>query len=71
MINTIKEHQYYRELRDDKCDRCGDPAFIRAVKLINGRLLELLLCGHHFKLAAYKLGLEDWWIQNDQITNKE
>lgn len=69
MINTIqKEHQYYRKLEkiSDRCDRCGATAYIRAVKLVNGQLLELLLCSHHFKPAAYQLGRDDWWIQNDQ-----
>lgn len=67
MVNTIeKEHIYYRELKkiDDRCDRCGAEASHRAIKLIDNDLLEILLCGHHFRANSYKLGYDDWLIQN-------
>lgn len=66
MIYTVeKEHQYYRELKktDDRCDRCGAEAYNRAIKLIDDKLLEVLLCGHHFRSSSYKLGLDGWLIQ--------
>lgn len=68
MVDTIaKEHAYYRELQQiDRCDRCSASAYFRAIKLIDGKLLELLLCGHHFRDSSYKLGLDDWLIQNKE-----
>lgn len=66
MVYTIeKEHIYYRELKKthDRCDRCGAEASHRAIKLIEEKLLEILLCGHHFRASSYKLGLNDWLIQ--------
>ncbi len=66
MLYTIeKEHQHYRELikTDDRCDRCGAEAYHRAVKTIDEKLLEVLLCGHHFRSNSYELGLNGWLIQ--------
>lgn len=67
MVYTIeKEHVFYRELKktDDRCDRCGVEANYRAIKMIDEELLEILLCGHHFRANSYKLGLGEWLIQN-------
>lgn len=67
MVYTIeREHVYYRELKktDDRCDRCGAEASHRAIKLNGKKLLEVLLCGHHFRSNSYKLGLDGWLIQN-------
>lgn len=66
MLYTIeKEHQHYRELikTDDRCDKCGAEAYHRAVKTIDEKLLEVLLCGHHFRSNSYELGLNGWLIQ--------
>ena len=66
MVYTIeKEHAHYRELKksNDRCDRCGVEATFRAIKLIDKKLLEVLLCGHHFRANSYKLGLDGWLIQ--------
>ncbi len=66
MLYTIeKEHQHYRELikTDDRCDRCGAEAYHRAIKTIDEQLLEILLCGHHFRSNSYELGLNGWLIQ--------
>jgi len=68
MINTIeKEHAFYRKLEqlNDRCDRCGVRALFRAIKLADNQLLELLLCGHHFKTSSYNLGLDGWLIQSE------
>ncbi len=66
MYTVEKEHQHYRELKktDDRCDRCGVEAQHRAIKLIDDRLLEILLCGHHFRSNSYELGLNGWLIQS-------
>jgi len=68
MVYTIeKQHIYYRKLKktDDRCDWCGAEASHRAIKMVENKLLELLLCGHHFRANSYKLGLDDWLIQNE------
>lgn len=66
MITMAKEHEYYRKLErsNDFCDRCGVPAAFRVVKL-DEKVLELLLCGHHFKVNSYDLGLGGWLIQSE------
>lgn len=69
MVHTIeKQHAYYRKLTktDDRCDRCGAAASHRAIKTIDKELLEILLCGHHFRANSYKLGLDEWLIQNEE-----
>lgn len=68
MVYTIdKEHIYYRELKksEDRCDRCGAEAIYRAIKSVESKTLEILLCGHHFRSSSYKLGLDEWLIQNN------
>lgn len=40
--------------RQDRCDRCGAQAFVRAT-LPTGDGLELLFCGHHFRAHELKL----------------
>lgn len=68
MVNTIaQEHAFYRKLEklNDRCDRCGASVYFRAIKLIDDKLLELLLCGHHFNASSYKLGLDGWLIQDN------
>lgn len=52
----------------DRCDRCPAQAFAVASKSVDGALLELMFCGHHFKKAAYNLGLTGWNVQDN--TNK-
>lgn len=68
MVNTFaKEHKFYRELEklNDRCDRCSAAAIIRAIKVSSDDLLELLLCGHHFRTNSYGLGLDGWLIQSE------
>jgi len=68
MVDTFtEEHTYYRRLEklNDRCDRCGAAASIRAVKIADDNLLELLLCGHHFRENSYGLGLDGWLIQSE------
>jgi ribosomal protein S14 len=67
VTNTIvRENPLYRKLErgSDRCDRCSAPANFRAVKA-NDVLLELLLCGHHFREHSYGLGLDGWSIQTE------
>ncbi|WP_448630409.1 DUF7455 domain-containing protein [Cellulomonas soli] len=40
--------------RQDRCDRCGAQAFVRAT-LPAADGLELLFCGHHFRAHELKL----------------
>lgn len=59
----------YRELTlRDRCDRCGESsqAFVRAVKLIDGNELELLLCGHHFTKHEPEMIASGWFIQDER-----
>jgi ribosomal protein S14 len=67
---TVKdvERQQSELKADDRCDRCSAQAFALAVKTIDGQLLNLMFCGHHFKKAAYKLGFENWSI-TDKTSN--
>jgi hypothetical protein len=68
MVNTFaEEHVYYRKLErlNDRCDRCNAAATHRAVKFDGSNLLELLLCGHHFRANSYGLGLDGWLIQSE------
>lgn len=50
---------------EDRCDRCSAQAFAKAAKTIDGQLLELMFCGHHFKESAYKLGFDKWSITDE------
>ena len=40
--------------RQDRCDRCGAQAFVKAT-LPSADRMELLFCGHHFRAHELKL----------------
>ena len=77
MENTLVKEQspYYRPLQlADRCDRCGEcsQAFVRVVKVIDGKEEELLFCGHHFNRYEPELVANGWLVQDErnQINSK-
>lgn len=63
------ENDFYRELiLADRCDRCGESsqAFARAVKVINGKSMELFFCGHHFAENEPSLVAQEFYIQDER-----
>jgi hypothetical protein len=54
-VTTIEPTVTPAELtRQDRCDRCGAQAFVRAT-LPSADGMELLFCGHHFRAHELKL----------------
>lgn len=54
----------------DRCDRCPNScsqAFVRVVKVIDGREYDLLLCGHHFNEHEPKLIAAAWLVQDERL----
>lgn len=52
---TVDLHTTAAELtRQDRCDRCGAQAYVKAT-LPTADGLELLFCGHHFRAHELKL----------------
>lgn len=51
--------------RQDRCDRCGAQAFVRAT-LPTADGLELLFCGHHFRAHEPKLVAAGATIQDER-----
>jgi hypothetical protein len=52
---------------DDRCDRCGAQAYVRA-RLEGGS--ELMLCGHHARMHGAKLReiSVDWWDETWKLS---
>lgn len=60
---------HYRELiLADRCDRCGESsqAFVRVVKEIDDKQVELLFCGHHFNRYEVTLVASGWLVQDER-----
>ena len=51
--------------RQDRCDRCGAQAFVKAT-LPTADGLELLFCGHHFRAHELKLVAAGATIQDER-----
>jgi hypothetical protein len=51
--------------RQDRCDRCGAQAFVRAT-LPTADGMELLFCGHHFRAHELKLVAAGAAIQDER-----
>ncbi|WP_421734962.1 DUF7455 domain-containing protein [Cellulomonas sp.] len=51
--------------RQDRCDRCGAQAFVRAT-LPTADGMELLFCGHHFRAHELKLVAAGATIQDER-----
>ncbi|WP_456823604.1 DUF7455 domain-containing protein [Cellulomonas sp. P5_E12] len=51
--------------RQDRCDRCGAQAFVKAT-LPSADGLELLFCGHHFRAHELKLVAAGATIQDER-----
>lgn len=51
--------------RQDRCDRCGAQAFVKAT-LPAADGLELLFCGHHFRAHELKLVAAGATIQDER-----
>lgn len=50
---------------DDRCDRCRGTAIYAAQKIVDGRLLEVLFCEHHYREHSDKLFEEEWAVLNN------
>lgn len=48
---------------DDRCDKCGAQAFVRAISRENGSR-DLLFCGHHFRAHEMALVMGGWIIED-------
>jgi len=51
--------------RQDRCDRCGAQAYVRAT-LPSADGLQLLFCGHHFRAHELKLVAAGATIQDER-----
>ncbi|WP_315094826.1 hypothetical protein [uncultured Cellulomonas sp.] len=51
--------------RQDRCDRCGAPAYVKAT-LPTADGMELLFCGHHFRAHELKLVAAGATIQDER-----
>jgi hypothetical protein len=51
--------------RQDRCDRCGAQAFVKATIPSAGGM-ELLFCGHHFRAHELKLVAAGATIQDER-----
>ena len=51
--------------RQDRCDRCGAQAFVKAT-LPSADGMELLFCGHHFRAHELKLVAAGATIQDER-----
>ena len=51
--------------RQDRCDRCGAQAFVKAT-LPTADGMELLFCGHHFRAHELKLVAAGATIQDER-----
>lgn len=51
--------------RQDRCDRCGAQAYVRAT-LPSADGMELLFCGHHFRAHELKLVAAGATIQDER-----
>lgn len=49
----------------DRCDRCGAQAFVRAAILTVNGAVDLLFCGHHYRVTAEKLATVAVRIQDE------
>lgn len=68
MNDTIEAvPEFHREiLVADRCDRCSAQAFSRVVKVLDDKIVDLLLCGHHFAKAEKELNSTGWYIQDER-----
>lgn len=72
---TVATSQPVTLTRQDRCDRCGAQAFVRAT--LPGDGLALLFCGHHFRaheLALVAAGaeiLDERHRLHEQVTTPE
>jgi hypothetical protein len=58
---------HYELKMADRCDRCGisSQAFAVAYKTIDGKQMEILLCGHHLHESEASLVAQGFSIQDD------
>ncbi len=49
----------------DRCDSCGAQAFAVASKKVEGKQMEVLLCGHHLRESTPSLIAQGFSIQDD------
>ena len=67
---TTTENDFYKQMHiADRCDQCPNgcsQAFVRAVKVLNGKMLEVYLCGHHYREHEPALVASDWLIQDER-----
>ena len=73
MLETIETQDIStREFNaHDRCDSCQAQAYFAVEKLVNDKVLDLLLCSHHRNKFADRLLTEGWSFHKDEAALRE